>query len=421
MLIKNGTYLNEDMIFVKGDINVIENKINILNNGSFETEDIFNAENYYIIPGLINTHTHIPMNLMKGVADHLPLIDWLQQVIFPVEGKYVSPEFVYFGAILGAIETIKTGTTSVVDMYYLSKDIAKALKEIGLRGFLGVGPGDFINNTNPVALEFIDEYKNNDLIHPTMFAHAIYTTSENAIKWVKETADKYNLPYQFHLNEAKEENINFKNQYGINIVKHLENIGFLSERLIAAHCVWLNDDDIEIMKKYNVTVSHNSHSNLKLNSGIMPLKKYIDSGLNVTLGTDGAASNNHLNLMLEMDLAAKLYYYSSNKPVHPNNIFELTTKNAAKPLLMENKLGVIKENAFADLVFINKNDFSMIPSVNPISNIVFSNPQSAIDHVMINGKFVLKNKTIVNFDEQEFYKELNKYLKTLKLEDYYHV
>ncbi len=405
---RNTPYIDFDS---NNDLNS-ENSKSFDYNSSLNTEnsDVFDGSNFYLSAGLVNTHTHLSMSFLKGIADHLPLLEWLQKVIFPVEGKYVSSDFVYFGSVMGAIEQIKTGVTSVVDMYYMAENYSEGLKKIGLRSFPGVGHRDG-------AIEFIEKYKNDPLIHPTLFAHAIYTTPVSSIEWVAQQSKKYNIPYQFHLLEGESEGVIFKNEKGVELVPFLESIGFLSERLIAAHGVWINDSDADILAKHGVTIAHNPHSNLKLNSGIMPLKNLQNHGVNVTLGSDGSASNNHISMLLEMDLAAKLSYYKSGEPIHPKEIYFMATKNAQKSL--KKQFGVIKEGVLADLIFINKNHYSMIPNIDPISHIVFSNPEEAIQHVMINGEWVMKNRKLTKIDEELFYKELQKYIKTLHLEEFY--
>jgi len=408
MLIKNAHFYNGES-FEYSDILIEDSRIKEIDKDlKVEDEEIFDASNYYLLPGFVNTHTHIPMTLMRGIADELPLDRWLNEVIFPIEAKYINDNFITYGTILGAIELIKSGTTSIVDMYFLPNIVAKALKKIGLRGFIGVGSGNIDK-----SIKFIEKYKDDNLISPTTFAHAVYTETEEDIKKIKEIADNYNIPYQFHLLETEFENRNFKEKKGVDLLEWLENIGFLSNRLIAAHCVWLSDKDLDILKRNSVTVAHNPNSNLKLNSGIISLKKILDNKINVTLGTDGAASNNQLNMISEMNLAAKLHYHKSKTPAKVNQIFDMATKNAEKSL--QKKLGIIKEGYLADLIFVRKDHFSMIPSLNPISNIVYSNSSEAIDFVMINGKWVLKDRKIVNFDENSFIKELQRYLSTIEL------
>jgi 5-methylthioadenosine/S-adenosylhomocysteine deaminase len=234
--------------------------------------------------------------------------------------------------------------------------------------------------------------------------------------WVKEVSDKYNLIYQFHLLETKPENENFFKEKNINLMNYLEKIGFLSKNLIAAHSVWLTDEDIAIMRRNNVTVSHNPNSNLKLNSGIIRLKSLLEKDVNITLGTDGAASNNHLSLLSEMNVAAKLHHIESSSPINVETIFDMVTKNPEK--VLNNKLGQIKEGFKADLVFIKRNHFSMLPCHNPISNIVYSMPNEAIDAVMINGKFIMKERKLLTINENAFYKELKQYLNKINLKGF---
>lgn len=420
MKIINGSYLDQNNEFQTGTIEIEGDSIKAITTSETlmnPEEPVFDATDYWIFPGLINTHTHLPMGLMRGIADHLPLDRWLKEVIFPVEEKYVSPEFAYYGALLGAIELIKSGTTTAVDMYYHSTAIAKALERVGMRGYLGVS-GSMARDQDSEEASFIERFKDHRLIQPSLFAHAIYTTPESDIRWVKETADRYNLTYQFHLLETEGENSNFKAEQGMDLLPYLESIDFLSERLIAAHCVWCTDSDIEYLKKYHVTVAHNPHSNLKLNSGVMPLKKMVDRGINITLGTDGAASNNHLDILLEMDTAAKLYYIKGGEPVKPGVILDMATRNGGKAL-MNGKLGVIQPGARGDLLFVKKDHYTMFPGINPISSMVFSHPAEAIDSVMINGEWVMRGRKLVQCDEEALLKEISDYLKTLGLGKYY--
>lgn len=408
MLIKNAEYYNGKE-FKKGNI-YIENGI-ISNTGN--DDEIFDAKDYYIIPGMINTHSHLPMTITRGIADNLNLQDWLFKVIFPVEDKFIDNDFIKFGSKLGLIEMIKSGITTSVEMYYHPEIMAHTFKEIGFRGYIGIGSGDGTIKGKQKAIDFIEKYKNNELITPSPFAHAIYTTNENNLLWVKEISDKYNLAYQFHLLETKPENENFFKENNQNLMNYLEKIGFLSKNLIAAHCVWLTNEDIDILKRNNVTVSHNPNSNLKLNSGIIRLNSLLKENINITLGTDGAASNNHISLLSEMNLAAKLHHIESGIPINVETIFDMVTKNPSK--ILNSKLGLIKEGNLADLVFIKKEHYSMLPSYNPISNIVYSMPTEAIDAVMINGKFVMKDKKLLTINEEIFYKELNNYLSKIDI------
>ncbi len=379
MLIKNAdSYI--DGCIKNCDILISDNKIKkIEKNISIQGEEIFDAKDFYVFPGFINTHAHAAMILMRGLEDQLPLDRWLNEVIFPFEKENISKEFIEKGTKLAVKEMLMSGITTFVDMYFLPDISADCINDMGMRAFL------------QISEEYIEKYKNNSLINHCCFSHAVYTETLEQLKKTKELADKYNAPYQLHLLETKEENENFRKIHGKDTLEMLEEIGFLSDRLILAHCVWLSDNDIKILKKYNVTVSHNPNSNLKLNSGIMNLKKLLDNNINVTLGTDGSASNNSLNIMSEMNIASKLYYHKSNKPTKINSIIDMATKNATLPL--KTKIGQIKENYLADLIFIDKKHYSMLGK-NPISNLVYSCSREAITHSMINGKWVIKQRLL---------------------------
>src|SRR5215475_5669240 len=269
------------------------------------------ARDQVVLPGLINTHTHAPMVMYRGLADDLALRQWLEQYIFPAEAKTVSPELVRVGTRLAAVEMIESGTTTFVDMYYFEEEIARVAFGAGLRGVLGQTIIQFpvADAKTPAeglarAERFIQEFKDNGLVVPAVAPHALYTNDRSSLVAAAELGRKYGVPILIHVAETEDEVRVAREQYGLTPVAALESIGFWGPRTLAAHGVWVTDDDVAILKRHNVGVAHNPESNMKLASGAAPLVKYLAAGVNIGLGTDGAASNNDLDMFDAMRQAS---------------------------------------------------------------------------------------------------------------------
>ncbi|KXA91493.1 hypothetical protein AKJ57_00955 [candidate division MSBL1 archaeon SCGC-AAA259A05] len=417
LLIKHGKILtqnSEDRIINDGIIAINDNTILDLGNfkdmeGLYEGEKRINAQNKLIIPGLVNTHTHLAMNLLRGFGEGVPLQKWLDDYIFPVEEKFVNEEFVYLGSVLAGLESIKYGITSVVDMYYFEDKVAEALKKIGLRGvpsysILDKSTPDSNNPEEAIsnAKNFIKEWKNDELITPGIAPHSIYNTSEDLLLKTKKMSDKFNIPLSIHLAENKREVSEVKDRFGYSPVNYLDKIGILDSNVIAAHCVHVNDEEIKILKNSGTNVAHCPISNLKLSSGISPVGKMSNKGINVSLGTDGSASNNNLNLWEEIKTSILLQNIKCKE--HNFNVsdtFFMSTGGGAKSIGLSQELGSLEEGKLADLVVLNSSSLEWFPCYNVKSNLVFSINGCDVEYVIINGKIVYENGEFKTIAKEE--------------------
>ena len=377
-----------------------------------------NATGKLITPGLINGHTHIPMVLFRGLADDLDLQEWLTKYIFPAEAKNVTEDFVRVGTRLGLAEMIRGGTTTYCDMYYFEDAIAEETSKAGVRGVLGETVIDFPvadNKTNAEAMtyveKFVSRWKGNDLIVPAIAPHAPYTVSEDHLKAVRAFSDRTGAAIVTHVSETKRELDDSIKAKGASPVAYLERIGFLSERVIAAHMVWPQGSDIEILKKRRVGVVHNPQSNMKLASGVAPVPKMMEQGVLLGLGTDGAASNNDLNMWEEMDTVAKLHKVFSGDPkvISAQQAFELATIRGAQALHLEKEIGSLEVGKRADLLLIERDSLNQIPLYNIYSDLVYATKASDVEGVIINGRVVMQNRRLLTLDEVSIKRDARTY------------
>lgn len=361
-----------------------------------------------ITPGLINGHTHIPMVLFRGLADDLDLQEWLTKYIFPAEAKNVTEEFVRVGARLGLAEMIRGGTTTYCDMYYFEDAIADETAKAGVRGVLGETIIDFPvadNKNNAEAMAYVEKFvarwKGHDLIIPAIAPHAPYTVSEQHLKAVRAFADRTGAPIVTHIAETKRELDDSVKEKGASPVAYLDRIGFLNDRVIAAHVVWPQGSDIAILKRRGVGVIHNPQSNMKLASGVAPVPKMLTENVLVGLGTDGAASNNDLNMWEEMDTVAKLHKVFSGDPkvISAQQAFELATIRGAQALHLEKEIGSLEKGKRADLLVINRDTLNQIPLYNVYSDLVYATKASDVETVIINGRIVMRNRRLLTLNE----------------------
>lgn len=366
------------------------------------------ASGKIIIPGLINGHTHVPMTLFRGLADDLDLQDWLTKYIFPAEAKNVSEEFVRAGTRLGLAEMIRGGTTTYCDMYYFEDAIADETAKAGVRGVLGETVIDFPvadNKTNAEAMayteKFVKKWQGHELITPAIAPHAPYTVSEEHLKAVRAFSDRTGAPIVTHISETKREVDDSLKAKGASPIDYLSRIGFLNDRVIAAHVVWPSAGEIGILKRAGVGVVHNPQSNMKLASGVSPVPKMLADGLRIGLGTDGAASNNDLSMWEEMDTAAKLHKIFSGDPkvISALEAFELATIRGAEALHMEKEIGSIEKGKRADLVIVERDSLNQIPLYNIYSDLVYATKASDVQTVIINGRVVMRDRRLLTLDE----------------------
>ena len=414
-----------DLLIVNGNILGFEDSINsiAIHNGimieidsyeniccKYEVKDTFDADGKLIIPGFINTHSHISMSYLKGFADDLPLMEWLQNHIWPIEKKFMNKEYIYYAALHGVGEMIKNGITTFNDMYFFGDQAAQAAEKVGLRGVIGEGildfaVADYINADEifTYIARMYDKYKTSELIDFAVAPHAIYSCGkENLIK-AKNLAAKLDILLHIHLSESEFEVQECKKKTGLNPVEYLDSLGFFEGNVIVAHGIYVADKEMEILASKNVSVSINTKSNLKLASGFAPVKEYLKHGVNLCLGTDGVASNNNLSMFEEMRTTAGLHKTLNNDPtlLPAKKMVQLATINGAKALNKENTIGSLELGKKADLVFIETKDISVQPIYNPHSHLVYSITSEQIRDVTVNGKFVLKNRLLTNIDEKE--------------------
>ncbi len=384
----------------------------------FSSKQIINADGKVIIPGLINAHTHIPMTLFRGIADDLDLQEWLTKYIFPAEAKNVSEDFVRVGTQLGLAEMIRGGTTTYCDMYYFEDAVADETFKAGVRGVLGETMIDFPVPDNKTwdeamayAEKFVNKWRNNSLIVPALAPHAPYTVSAEHLQAVKRLSDKTNAPIVIHVAETQKEVDDSLESKKLRPVEYLANIGFLNNRMIAAHVVFANDAELDLLKKFGVGIAHNPQSNMKLASGVAPVPQMLQMNLPVGLGTDGAASNNDLNMWEEMDTAAKLHKVFAKDPrvITAEQAFEMATIRGARALHLDNLIGSIETGKRADIVIVDFDSLHQTPYFNVYSSLVYATKASDVRDVVINGKVIMRNRRLLTLNESIIKKSANAY------------
>ncbi|MEE9223607.1 MAG: amidohydrolase [Thermoplasmata archaeon] len=361
-----------------------------------EADETIDGSNHAVLPGLVNTHTHAAMTLFRGYADDMLLQEWLRDKIRPLESKFV-PEDIYWGTRLACLEMIKSGTTCFNDMYFHLDQQAKAVEESGIRGVLSEGFVDFLQPDLSEELfkqstDLIRKVQSMgcDRITPALGPHAIYTVTESSLRRFKEISDEEGLLIHFHLSETQEEVENCKKTHGKSPVGYLKDIGFLGSNLVAAHSVWLDESEIAMLADAHVKVSHNPVSNMKLAvGGALPYKGMLQAGINVSLGTDGTASNNNLDMFESMKFAALLQKFSTNDPtvLPAGEVLGMATAKGAEALRID--AGVVKVGKLADLILVDLRSPAFNPNHDLTSNLVYSANGSCVDTVICDGKVLM--------------------------------
>jgi len=361
-----------------------------------------------LMPGLINTHTHAAMSLLRGLADDLKLQDWLQKFIFPAEAKNVTPDFVLWGTRLACLEMMLSGTTTFVDMYYFEDRVAQAAKEAGLRGVLGETILRFKSPDSPTpkdalqyAEKFIQQFKNDPLIVPAPAPHAIYTNDDADLRAARRLANKYSVPLLIHLSETKTESDDAVRARHMTPTRLLDSLGVLNGPTVAAHGIWLDDADIKILKTHGTGIAHCPSSNMKLASGVAPVLKLIAAGIPVGLGTDGpAGSNNDFDLMEEMNLAANLQKVTLNDPtaLPAEQALVLATIGGARVAGLDKMTGSIETGKRADFIALRLDRPHAVPLYNVYSQIVYALKGSDVQDVTVNGKLIVRDGRSLTLD-----------------------
>ena len=373
----------------------------------FAASDVIHADGTVVMPGLVNTHGHAPMVMYRGLADDLKLMDWLQKYIFPAEARTVSPEMVRIGTRLAALEMLQSGTTLHTDMYYFEEEVARATKEAGIRGVLGQTIIGFpvADAKTPAeglarAERFIQAFKGDTLVVATVAAHSMYTVDAETLKATRDLAAKYGVPLLTHLAETRDEVTESMEKHKLSPTAYFESVGFWGTPGLAAHGVHLDDADIAILLKHRVALSHNPESNMKLASGAAPVTKALKAGLVVGLGTDGAASNNDLDMFEAMRQAAFLHKLSEGDPTvaSAETVLEMATIGGAAAVGMADRLGSLEPGKLADLIVVSMRSARQTPMYNPISHLVYVTRGDDVRTTIVNGRVVMRDRRVLTLN-----------------------
>lgn len=394
----------------KGSV-LIENDLilEIGPDGGDQADVVIDGEGKVLIPGLVNTHTHLSMTLLRGMADDLPLQTWLEDYIWPAEA-HLEGDHCYAGALLAALEMIRTGTTCCNDMYFFMDEVARALDEAGLRGVVSHGmidTGDEEKRKKEIreTQRIIDKCHNTaeGRITVALGPHAPYTCSEELLRWSREKANQEDLQIHIHVSETEGEVQNVLESTQKRPFEYLDSLGLLGPDILAAHAVWLSEGEIKLIKERGVKLSHNPVSNMKLASGISPVTRLVEKGVCVSLGTDGAASNNNLDLFQEMKTATLLQKVNLMDPtvLPAGKVMEMATSDGAAALGLEDEIGTIEVGKKADLVLVDMRAPHLTPQRNPLSHLVYSAGGSDVDTVICNGQILMQEKEVLVLDPVE--------------------
>ncbi len=404
----------KNQIIKGGSVLIDWDKIVAVGKDLKESADIvIDAGGKVVMPGLINCHTHLAMTLLRGVADDMELMPWLQTKIWPLE-KHLNAERVRAGASLGALEMIKSGTTCFADQYFYMEEVAKAVDQSGIRGVLSYG----IIEMESAEKRESELAAGEKLVRScqgmangritTMFGpHAPYTCSTECLLKVKELARKYGVGIHTHIAETKWEYDEIKKKYGAHPVEYLDTIGFLGPEVLAAHSIYLAPHGISIYKNRGVKPVHNPVSNMKLGCGVSPVPEMLKSGIPVALGTDGAASNNTLDMINEMKFAALLnkVYKLSPTALPAEDVLKMATINGAKSLGMEKEIGSIEVGKKADIILVDLKKPHLTPVHNVVSHVVYSAVGGDVDTMIVDGKVLMQNRKVLTFEEAQVIKK----------------
>jgi 5-methylthioadenosine/S-adenosylhomocysteine deaminase len=402
----NGTYYEEGAVAISGTKIVAVGEASDL--AGAQARERIDARGKLIMPGLVNAHNHMPMSLFRGLADDLPLEQWLQEHIFPAEARFITPESVRLGARLSAAEMVLSGTTTCCDGYFLASDIAEAASQTGLRLVSGQGVIDFPAPGVPdpkhnieVADRFVRHWSDRSpLITPSIFCHAPYTCSPETLQAAKEAADKYGVLFQIHVAETRSEEERCRQTHGCSSVQYLERLGVLDRRTLLIHSIWVDETDLDIIAGRQSPVVHCPESNMKLASGVAPVPRMLEKGIVVGLGSDGCASNNDLDMFKEMDTTAKLHKMHHLDPsvLDAATAVRMATIGGARSLFLDHKIGSLEEGKEADLIVIDTARPHMTPMYQPESHIVYAAKGSDVQAVMIAGRWVVRDHGTLTLD-----------------------
>ncbi|MCX6081015.1 MAG: amidohydrolase family protein [Chloroflexi bacterium] len=422
----NMTQYRPGAVVVKGD--------SILAVG-FETEikaqytatEMIDCGGKILMPGLVNAHTHVPMTLLRGLADDLRLDVWLMGYMMPVEREFVSPDFCRLGSLIACAEFIKGGVTSFADMYYFEEDVARATQEAGLRAVLSQSVMKFptpdaksYEDSLALARDFIMRWKGHPLIVPSVAPHAVYTCTPEILKATAQLAVEFDVPLHTHISETAFEVENMRNENNMPVVPYVKKQGLFDAKVLAAHCVHIDDGEIRTLQHYNAGVSHNPSSNLKLASGFAPVSKMLEVGLNVGIGTDGPASNNDLDMFEEVRLAAFVAKAVSNDPtaLPAPQALSMATRLGARAMHIGDVTGTLEPGKRADLILVDTSPLHNSPrferdSNNAYAQIVYASKSTDVNDVMVNGKWLMRDRKLLTINEADLLQQAASYAKRI--------
>jgi 5-methylthioadenosine/S-adenosylhomocysteine deaminase len=389
----------------------------------FEADQTIDFGSFTVLPGLINAHTHAPMSLLRGLADDMRLDVWLLGYMMPVEREFVSPEFCRLGTLLSCAEMIRSGITSFADMYYFEDTVAEATAIAGLRGICGqtvlkfpAPDADSYEDSLASATNFIKKWKGHDLIIPSVAPHAAYTTTQEILSACAELAVEHDIPLHIHISETENEVEEWRENYEMPVVPWVKKLGVLDAKVIAAHCVHIDEGEMHTLEHANAGVAHNPSSNLKLASGFAPVTEMLETGLNVGIGTDGPASNNDLDMFEEMRLASFIAKAVTNDPtaLPARRTFEMATSMGARALHIDHLTGSLEVGKKADLIVVNLNTTHSMPHFDRdpdaiYSRIIYSTKATDVSDVMVNGHWLMREHNLLTLQEDNLYEQAEHY------------
>lgn len=381
----------------------------------YKAKEVIDCKGKVLMPGLVNAHTHVPMTLLRGIADDLRLDVWLQGYMWPVEREFASPEFVGLGTSIACAELIRSGVTTFNDMYFYEEEVAKATAQAGMRGVCGQSILKFptpdaksYEDSMEKARDYIQRWKDHPLIVPSIAPHAPYTTTADILRETATLAQEFNIPLHIHLSETSFEVENMRRDEGMPVIPYVKKQGLFEAKVIAAHCVHIDAGEIRTLRHAGAGVSHNPSSNLKLASGFAPVNKMLDVGLNVGIGTDGPASNNDLDMFEEVRLAAFVAKAVTNDPTSlpASQALLMGTRLGAQALHIGHLTGSIQIGKRADLILVDTKPLHNSPSFkrsqdNTYAQIVYAGKSTDVSDVMINGKWVMRDRKLLTVNEEE--------------------
>lgn len=437
ILLKNAIVLTMDddyQIFEPGAVAVTGDQIAAVGDEAgilrtYPDAEVFDCGGKVLMPGLINAHTHVPMTLLRGLADDLRLDVWLLGYMMPVEREFVSPDFVQLGTRLACAEMIRSGITSFADMYYFEEDVARATAQSGMRGVCSQSILKFptpdahsYEESLAYARDYIQRWKDHPLIIPSIAPHAVYTTTEDILRDCAGIAMEYDVPLHIHIAETSFEVENLRREEGMPVVPYVKKLNLLDAKVLAAHCVHLDDGELRTFKHYNTGVAHNPSSNMKLASGIAPVKRMLDLGLNVGIGTDGPASNNDLDMFEEIRLASFLAKGSSGDPtaLPARQTLAMATRIGARAMHMGHLTGSLEPGKRADLILVDTSSLHNSPRFrrdpnNAYAQLVYAAKAVDVSDVMVNGVWLMRSRQLLTLDEASLLREADEYARKIDI------